>query len=528
MTVLATLTRQHPLPVGEGGAKRRVRVAVLYGVLSGALLVLSLPKPDLYPLAWIALVPLLFVVVRQSAPRPIAAASYAAGLVFFAGTFYWMTETMIIYGGLSVASAFAVGLLFDIVYSFWFVFFGLGLHLAIKRLGAPGLFFAAPLWVTIELLRAHFFFSGFPWMLSGYALVPYSGILQIAAWTGIYGLSFIAAAVNSVIVYGLIRHSKTWVGAAAAAVAVMWFFPLLGETPSGDAIAVRIVQTNISLDQPWREPYAGELLDELGTLSTRDQTKPRLVVWPETPAPFYLTEDRDFLGRMQQIARKLGAYFLVGYTGMIGEDPSNSAAVLNPNGDIISRYDKMHLVPFGEYIPLKRLLFFAESFTKQVGNFAPGTAYTITPLDNHRISSAICYESIFPNLMRQFVKRGSELLVVVTNDGWFGESSAPFQHLRMGAVRSVENRRYMVRTANTGISAIIDPYGRIESRTSIGVRTILDGTAHFRSDLTFYTQYGDLFAYANVLAAGLLVTAAAKETYHVRGTHRKIRPTQNT
>ena len=126
------------------------------------------------------------------------------------------------------------------------------------------------------------------------------------------------------------------------------------------------------------------------------------------------------------------------------------------------------------------------------------------------------------------IAAGREHVVVVTNDGWFGESSAPFQHLRMGVVRAVENRRYMVRTANTGISAIIDPYGRIESRTSIGVRTILDGTAHFRSDLTFYTQYGDLFAYANVLAAGLLVTAAAKETYHVRGTHRKIRPTQNT
>ncbi|PYS04536.1 MAG: apolipoprotein N-acyltransferase [Acidobacteria bacterium] len=159
-------------------------------------------------------------------------------------------------------------------------------------------------------------------------------------------------------------------------------------------------------------------------------------------------------------------------------------------------------------MPFKRLLFFAESLTRQVGDFAPGTEYTISPLDGHRLSTAICYESIFPDLIRQFVKRGSELVVVITNDGWFGESSAPFQHLRMGVVRAVENRRYMVRTANTGISAIIDPYGRIEARTPIGVRMILDGTAHFRSDRTFYTQYGDLFAYANaVIAAGLLVIA---------------------
>ncbi len=181
---------------------------------------------------------------------------------------------------------------------------------------------------------------------------------------------------------------------------------------------------------------------------------------------------------------------------------------MNPHGEVVSRYDKMHLVPFGEYIPLKRLLFFAESLTRQVGDFAPGTEYTISSLDGHRLSTAICYESIFPDLMRQFVKRGSELVVVITNDGWFGESSAPFQHLRMGVVRAVENRRYMVRTANTGISAIIDPYGRIEARTPIGVRMILDGTAHFRSDRTFYTQYGDLFVYANaVIAVGLLVIA---------------------
>jgi apolipoprotein N-acyltransferase len=189
----------------------------------------------------------------------------------------------------------------------------------------------------------------------------------------------------------------------------------------------------------------------------------------------------------------------------------------------------MHLVPFGEYIPFKQLLFFAESFTKQVGNFAPGTQYTVSMLDGHRMSTAICYESIFPDQMRRFVKQGSELLVLITNDGWFGESSAPFQHLRMGVVRAVENRRYMVRNANSGISAIIDPYGRIESSTQIGVRTILDGTARFRSDLTFYTRYGDVFAYANVLAAAAILTMAAvlgrKENDDARRAHRKIRST---
>jgi apolipoprotein N-acyltransferase len=479
--------------------------AILNGIASGMLLVLSLPKPDFYLLAWVALVPLLITITRESNPRRILVSCYAAGLIFFSGTFYWITETMVIFGGLSVPLAVGVGVLFALAYALYFVLFGTGLYLAVQRFGSRGVFFAAPVWVTVELLRAHLF-SGFPWMLTGYALVPYTGILQVVAWTGIYGLSFIATGVNSIFAYGAIQRSKTWIAVAAVAIAIAWFLPIIRETPSGDTIPVRLVQTNIPLDQPWEKPAADELLAELGALSTQDGHKPKLVVWPETPAPFYLT-DLEFRGHMQRIAERLRAYLLVGYIDTIGEGASNSAAILNPNGDVVSRYDKMHLVPFGEYIPFKRLLFFADSLTRQVGDFAPGTEYTISTLDGHRLSTGICYESIFPDLIRQFVKRGSELIVVITNDGWFGESSAPFQHLRMGVVRAVENRRYMVRTANTGISAIIDPYGRIEARTPIGVRMFLDGTAHFRSDRTFYTQHGDVFAYVNAVITAAVTVA---------------------
>jgi apolipoprotein N-acyltransferase len=481
---------------------------VFCGILSGLLLVLSLPKPDLYPLAWIALAPWLWAIAIETNPRKVLLSSYVAGCVFFAGTFYWITETMMIYGGLAVPLAVGVGLLFAFAYALYFVIFGLALHFAIQQFGTSGVFLAAPIWVAVELLRAHLF-SGFPWMLFGYALVPYSGILQIVTWTGIYGLSFIAAAVNSIIVYGIVTRRKLCWTAAVACMGLAWAFPVIGERPSnGDAIRVRLVQTNIDLDQPWQDQAAADqLLTELAALSSREQGKPKLIVWPETPAPFYLNEDAAFRNRIGQIAAKLKAYVLIGYIDAMGEGPSNSAAVVDPHGEIISRYDKMHLVPFGEYIPFKRLLFFADSLTRQVGDFSSGTEYTVTSLEGHRISTAICYESIFPDLVRQFVQRGSELLVVITNDGWFGESSAPYQHLRMGVVRAVENRRYMVRTANTGISAVISPYGRIESSTPIGVRMILDGTAHFRSDRTFYTQHGDVFAYANALTAAIGVLA---------------------
>ena len=525
-----------PLPLGEVDAYRAsgegLRVCAnpvsltlpsprlrgpIAGIISGSLLVLSLPKPDLYPLAWFSLVPLLYIIGSGSTLKQTLSVSYTAGLVFFAGTFYWIAETMVIYGGLSIPLGVGVGAMFVIAYAFYFVLFGLGVHRAVSRFGTAGLFFAAPLWVTVELLRS-ILFSGFPWMLSGYALVPYTGILQMTVWTGVYGLSFLATTVNSLIAYSILRGSKTGIAAAAAVILISTFLPVISVQASHDPIPVRLVQTNISLDQPWKKPESDQLLDQLSELSTRATGRPRLVVWPETPAPFYLNEDADFRGRMQAVARKLGSYFLVGYIDAVGEGPSNSAGLLDPKGDQVSRYDKMHLVPFGEYVPFKNLLFFAESLTRQVGEFIPGTEYTISGLDGHQISTAICYESIFPDLVRRFVKRGSELLVVITNDGWFGESSAPYQHLRMGVVRAVENRRYMVRTANTGISAIIDPYGRIESRTPIGVRTILDGTAQFRSDRTFYTEHGDVFAYANVIAIAVLFARRSS----ARRTHRPV------
>ena len=493
------------------------RALVPIGVLTGTLLVLSLPKPDLYPLAWIALVPWLYIISRSAKGIEVVLSSYTAGAIFFAGTCYWITQTMNIYGGLSFPLAIGVGTLFALLFAFYFVVFGLGLRLALRKFGRRGLFFAAPLWVTVEWLRS-ILFSGFPWMLSGYALAPYSGVLQLATVTGVYGLSFLATAVNSLIVYGALERNVKWIAAAAAVVLVVWFIPIFGALPSNSPIAVRIVQTNIALDQSWKKPESDQLMNELTALSTRDGAKPRLVVWPETPAPFYLREDAEFRTRMQNIARTLGAYFLVGYIDSAGEGPANSAGMLNPIGQQINRYDKMHLVPFGEYIPFKRLLFFAESLTRQVGDFVPGTQYTLSTVDGHKVSTIICYESIFPDLVRQFPKRGAELIVLITNDGWFGESSAPFQHLRMGVVRAVENRRYMVRTANTGISAIIDPYGRIEAKTPIGARTIVDGTVHFRSDQTFYTQYGDVFAYANVL----IVIVMLLWRTNARRTHRKV------
>jgi apolipoprotein N-acyltransferase len=494
--------------------------STLFGFLSGLLLVLSLPKPDFFPLAWVALVPLLVAIYTAPNLKRAFLPSYVAGVMFFAGTCYWITETMTIYGGVGTAAAIGIGLLFALTFALHVVMVGIPVWLAIQRWDAVGMLAAAPVWVTVELLRTYWV-SGFPWMLFGYALVPFSGILQIVTWTGVYGLSFIAVAVNSVFAIGIAKHRFSWIAGGAAIATVLSILPIIGEkTATGDSITARLVQTNISLDQPWQdEQTSTQLLDELSHLSNATPGTVQLIVWPETPAPFYLKEDPSFRQRVEQIARASQAYVLVGYIDKTGADFTNSAGLVDPEGRLISRYDKIHLVPFGEYIPLKPLLFFAESLTRQVGDYKPGAEFTISPIQGHRFSTAICYESIFPNLVRQFVRRGSELIVVITNDGWFGESSAPFQHLRMGVARAVENRRYEVRTANTGVSAIIDPYGRIQNPTSIGRRVAIEGKVYFRSDQTFYTRYGDVFAFANAAVTGIGLATVLMRRKNVRRSH---------
>jgi apolipoprotein N-acyltransferase len=477
---------------------------VLAGVVSGALLVLALPKPDLYYLSWIAFVPLLLALSPEKSRLKAFGFGYAAGLVFFGGSCYWIVNTMATYGGLSLGTSLAVFALFVSVFALHTALFAVLLQLQLARFGHWGMLLAAPTWVAVELIQTYAIFGGFPWMLVGYALAPYQGLLQVVTVTGIYGLSFLLVGVGSLLALSLRVGNAKLVAISAAIMLAANFMPApQGERPD-DPLSVRVVQTNIDIEQSWESSAREQLMDELHTLSVLTPANPDLVIWPETPSPFYLNHDADFRYRMGAIARALDAHFLLGYIDFDDENPSNSAGVLSPSGDQISRYNKIHLVPFGEYVPLRTILFFAESLTRNVGDFVPGSDYTLATVDDHPVASTICYEDVFPALMRQFTRRGAELIVNVTNDGWFGATSAPYQHLRMSVVRAVENRRYIVRGANTGISAIIDHFGTVVSETELGERTVLDGVAGYRSDLTFYVRFGDVFAY---LAASLAIAA---------------------
>ncbi len=488
-----------PFPGGRGAPLRFSMAAA-----SGLLLVLALPKPDLHYLGWAAPAPLLIALTTCESRRSAAAAGYVAGLCFFGGSCYWIVSTMTVYGGLSAPLAAGVFGLFVAVFAGHTALFALWTRIHVERFGIRGVLLAAPTWVAVELLQSHLVFGGFPWMLAGYALAPFAGLLQVVAWTGVYGLSFLLVGVGSLIAFGVRARDGRALALAGAVIVLGFVLPAPPvETPS-DPFGVRVVQTHIDIEQSWAADDRVRLMDALEALTVEAGPGVDLVVWPETPAPFRMDGGSFFERRALAIAGRLDSNFLFGYIDSIGQMPSNSAGVVAPSGEQVARYDKIHLVPFGEYVPLRSVLFFAESMVRNVGDFAPGVEHTVSRVGGRRLAATICYEDVFPGLIRRFTGRGAEVIVNITNDGWFGETSAPYQHLRMSRVRAAENRRYIVRAANTGVSAIIDPYGNIVARTEIGERRVLDGVAGYRGDLTVYVRYGDVFAWLAALASVVL------------------------
>jgi apolipoprotein N-acyltransferase len=454
---------------------------------------------------------------------------FLTGSVFFIGVCHWITDVLKRYGDLGWTGAFASFLLLVAYLSLFYAAFSLSFS-RLSIFSSVRCFYLSPFfWVTAEYLRGHLL-TGFPWCLLGYALVDYVNLAQLSTVTGIYGISFAAVLVNSMVASLLLTPTK----AAAYRLGMVClllggttvFFSWKKEELSKPKQEVRIVQTNISPEQSWdREPKAA-LLNELSDLSTQGSKgrKPlaepktvRITVWPETPAPFYFNHDPELSQRMRNLAETSAGYLLFGFVDFKSSgihpsqrDPYNSVALLSPSGVVISQYDKIHLVPFGEYVPYASFLFFIDKISTEAGNFKPGSR-PIVPFiaGDHKLGTFVCYEAIFPNLVRCFAAKEANVFVNVTNDGWFGNSAAPFQHLNMARFRAIENHRYLLRAANSGISAIIDPYGRIQKKSSLDVRTVLDSTFEFENRLTLYTRYGDVFSWVclgvTLLFAGFLV-----------------------
>lgn len=507
--------------------------AWLLVLLSAVLQVLIFPLPGLYILSWIALAPLIVALLRTrrageleisgtlrlqpASPGQGFLLGYVCGILWYAGTCYWIYDTMRHYGGLSTPWALLTLFLFCAYLGLYHGLFGLILGMLASPRNDRRALVAAPfLWVAVELARTRI--TGFPWNLLGIAQVDNQALCRIAGWTGVYGISFEIALVNVALAAAfLVPRGKrgTMLAAALAAGAVLQAGSLMeAPTSKADRTAL-LVQQNIPVDAEWTPASFQQTLTDLTGLTVNSVAehaadKIDLIVWPETPAPFF-TSDVRFRDAMSRMARNANAWIVAGSVGSDTMQASNgpffnSAELIRPDGVWVGRYDKVHLVPFGEYLPFPGLFSFAGGLTKEVGESRRGISRSPLDAGGEKLGVFICYESVFPGEVRQFADNGAQVFVNISNDGWYGDSGAYAQHLNQTRMRAIENNRWLLSTTDTGVTASIDPWGRIVTRVPRKLRTALAAPYGLTSSTTFYTRHGDWFAYAcAIISLGALL-----------------------
>ena len=518
------------------------RSLVLAGA-SGLFLPLSFPRSDLGLLAWIALVPLHWALDGKTKSQAFWI-GWLSGTIAFTGMMAWVVTAMNTYGKVPLVISYGLMLLLTAY---------LGLYVGLYSAGAVwfqilipryGLFALPCLWVTLELIRTYVL-SGLPWGLLGYSQYRQIEVIQIADHMGVYGVSFLIVLVNVALAELLawlmpllrgFRPAKLpWalVAMTALLVTLSWEYGLrtLSEAPFSDiprsSISVGVVQPNVDQAVKWDNAYREETLSRFDRLTEKLGHATDLVIWPEAATPFVFEREPIYQLQLIALANRAQTPILFGSPALRFYPDRrpylmNSAYLLSPDGQVLGRYDKQHLVPFGEYIPFKSsLLFFLDKLVEGIGDFEAGpgpTTLTLTPKPQStaagmagaaprsvKFGVAICYEVIFPNLVRQFAENGAEFMVTVTNDAWFGPSSAASQHFSMVVFRAVENHLAFARSANTGISGFIDPFGRIIEATPIFTEQAAKATIQVWRPDTFYSRHGDVFAYGCAIICALLI-----------------------
>ncbi len=516
------------------------RNAWLLTLFSAGLQIVVFPLPNLYFLGWIALTPLMIALLRAREPGTLQLADgarllpaglfqgfvlgYVCGIVWYAGTCYWVYSTMRQYGGVNAPMAVVIMFLFSLYLALYHGAFGLMVALAARRdrQSRLPLVLAPFFWVAIELGRTRI--SGFPWDLLGTTQVDNFPLAQIARATGVYGVSLEIMVVNVAFAAALlvprVKRKQLLLASMVAALILQvgrWI-PLPASPANRTAL---LVQENIPIlaSEDWTKEYFEGTLRDLTWISVNHSQSanphPSLVAWPESPAPFF-TNDPAFRDALGNLARQSNAWILVGSLGQ-GDvnrpmehraETYNSGSLFNPQGELVARYDKVHLVPFGEYVPFRKMFSFASGLTEQVGEFNRGSSRQPLQAGDQSLGVFICYESIFPDEVRRFALNGAQVFVNISNDGWYGDSGAYAQHLRQARMRAIENSRWLLRDTNTGVTAAIDPYGRIVASVERKLRVSLPASYALTSVTTFYTRHGDWFAYgcAIISVGGLILS----------------------
>lgn len=496
-------------------------MTTLLALLSGLLLVFSFPKFGHPAFAWIALTPLITasaLAARRSVPRrrrPFTL-GLLAGFVYFIGTLYWVTGVMTAFGGLPTWLSAGIAGLLAVYLALYCGLFATLVAAAVRRFGIRGVWLAPVFWVACEWLRS-WVLGGFPWAMLGTTQAMVTPVVQLASVTGVYGLSALVALVSTAAaIFTLKDGTKQWPGAVAVGfllviVASLGMLRVTGGslTRSGRVLRVGLVQGNVEQDAKWNPAFREAIMQRYINLSRQAiGAGVGLVIWPEASTPFYFDSESALAEPVRRLAVESRTPFVIGSDQFVGGKPDryyNTAVIVGADGRSGNTYRKINLVPFGEYVPLKRLLFFVGPIIQAVSDFSAGTEPVVLKTGDLQLSVSICYESIIPSLSRAFVRNGSQLLATITNDAWFGTSSAAYQHFEQGAIRAVEEGRYIVRAANTGISGAVDPYGRVIVRTPLFDTLMVPVDVRLLDDRTIYSRVGDVVAWLSAAATGLFL-----------------------
>ena len=505
-----------PARTGPGDA------ALILPVISGILLALSFPRFGQPIFAWVALAPVIVAVfdIHRRTPEFRAGRAFlpgfVAGLAYFGGTVYWTGTVVTQFGGLATPVGVIVAALLVAYLSLFPGLFTLGLGWLGVKYGRRAIWLAPAVWVTTELARTYFW-SGFPWLLLGYSQTTVLPVAQFASVVGVFGLSALVALVSAALAFFVLSRSKESLITVGVTAAVLFGVTTWGNQRLGNDLRVRegrpvrvaLIQGNIPQDEKWDPSRAGAILNTyLGMTREAAAKGAQLVIWPESSTPFPFMDDQGGGEKIRAVVRETGIELLLGSDQVDHATKSyyNAAFLVRKDGSVAGVYQKMHLVPFGEFVPLQQLLFFVGPLVEQVGGFTAGREMVVLPTAHGPISTAICYEIVFPRLVGESVSRGSQLLTTITNDAWYGHSSAPYQHFLQASMRAIEQGRYLARAANTGITGFVDPYGRVLQQSEIFQRAILIDDVRLLDVPTTYGKIGDLFAYicAALTAVALL------------------------
>ena len=534
-------------------------LAYLLAAWSALLLVLPFPIAGPTPawhvfFVWCALVPLLCALLLRCRISGFGlllrniTLGYLCGVLWYAGTCYWIYQTMYLYGNMPRPVAAGLLVLFCLYLGLYFALFALLVTLAYRATGRISwtLFFTPFLWVAMELACARI--TSFPWNQLGISEIDNLLFTRLATWTGVYGISFLIVAANcafagaillrgwrvripwllaGVLLAASLQVGSNWMPAPMTAPATaMMLQPNLNvdgnDNWSGDAFDIRMQHFAALSENPcnpyiagmpqmgasWVQPDCAQHSSNSGISATSHPVN--VILWPESPAPFQENDPR-FQHWISALAQDARAPVIVGDVAVerkrqpqSGLDVFNSASFVAPDGTFVGRYEKMHLVPFGEYIPFQNLLWFARSLTAQVSPWSRGAKRVVFHTNGHAYGAFICYESIFAVEVRQFVLSGADVLVNISDDGWYGDTSAPWQHMNMSRMRAIENHRWLLLDTNSGVTAAIDPYGRVTQSLPRHTQGSLAAHFGYLSDTTFYTAHGDLFAWLCAIIAIVL------------------------